>query len=205
MGRAWWAWGLIAYGILGLVLALVGVTFGMEAGGRIERLAAASDGTLAAAARSTRAAADSFASVDTSLGDAEESAGQAATLAAEASATLDALSAAMNLSIFGSQPLAPLADEFSTSADQAEELAGTLSNVGGSLSDTRADAAVIGVELAGLGEELDALREATPTDPIPVRGLVALLVAWLALPAVGALIAGLTLLRASRRAAPPPA
>jgi hypothetical protein len=201
MRSAPWAWGLIVYGVLGLVLAVGGVTFGLETAGRIERLAAASDGTLAAAARSTRAAAGSFASVDTSLANAEESAAQAATLAAEASGTLDALSTSMNLSIFGTQPLQPLADEFSTSADQAEELAATLGVVGGSLSDTRADAAVIGVELAGLGDELDALREATPNEPIPVRGLVALLVVWLALPAVGALIAGLSLLRATRRAA----
>ena len=196
--RAWWAWGLIAYGVLGLVLAVIGATFGLETGGRIERLAAASDATLAAAARSTQAAADAFASVDASLDDAEASAAQAATLAAEASATLDALSSAMNLTIFGTQPLRQLADEFSTSADQAEELAATLGAVGGSLSDTRADAAVIGVELGGLGNELEALREATPNEPIPVRGLVALLVAWLTLPAIGALVAGVTLLRAVR-------
>jgi hypothetical protein len=198
MPRAWWAWGLIAYGILGLVLAVAGATLGMDAGGRLEVLAASSDATLGAAARATRAAGDAFASVDASLEDAEASAGQAATLAAEASATLDSLSSAMALSIFGTQPLRPLADDFATSADQAEELAATLDEVGGSLSDTRADAAVIGVELEGLGDELEALREATPNEPIPVRALVGLLVAWLALPAVGALVAGVTLLRAVR-------
>ena len=198
MRRSTWGWGLVGYGVLGLLLVAGGILFGLQVAERIERLASASDGTLAAAARSTQAAAESFASVDTSLLNAQDSAAQAATLAAEASSTLDALSVAMNLSIFGSQPLQPLAAEFATSADQAEELAETLGSVGGSLSDTRSDAAVIGVELEGLASELEALRQATPDDPIPVRGLVALLLAWLAVPSVAALVAGVALLRSDR-------
>ena len=44
-----------------------------------------------------------------------------------------------------------------------------------------------------------------PPDPIPIRGLVALLIAYLTLPAVAALIAGALMLRAQRAAqeAPP--
>lgn len=198
MRRSTWGWGLFGYGVLGLLLVAAGILFGLQVADRIEGLASASDGTLAAAARSTEAAAESFTSVDTSLRSAQDSAAQAASLAAEASSTLDALSVAMNLSIFGSQPLQPLAQEFATSADQAQELAETLGSVGGSLSDTRADAAVIGVELDGLASQLEALREATPDDPIPVRGLVALLLAWLAVPSVAALVAGVVLLRSKR-------
>ena len=196
-----WAWGLTAYGVLGLMLVAAGIVFGLAIADRIERLTSASDDTLEAAARSTRAAATSFTSVDASLESAEASADQAATLADDASRTLDALALAMDLSIFGSRPLQPLAAEFETSADQARELAGTLDEVGGSLAGTRDDAATIGVELQALADELDALRDATPSDPIPVRGLVVLLLAWLALPSVGALIAGVTLLRAERRSA----
>ncbi len=39
-----------------------------------------------------------------------------------------------------------------------------------------------------------------PDNPIPVRGLVALLLAYLTLPAVAALVAGSLLLRAQRAA-----
>jgi len=69
----------------------------------------------------------------------------------------------------------------------------------------RTDADAIGVELDALAGELEALRESVPADPVPVRGLVALLVAYLTLPAIAALIAGSLLLRAERaaRVAPP--
>ena len=205
MGRSTLAWGLIAYGVAGLILSIVGVTFGLDAAGQLERLAGATDQTLEAAARSTSAAAQSFDSIDASLVSAETSVAQAATLAADAGATLDALSAAMNLSVFGAQPLRPLADEFADAADQAGELATTLTTTAGSVSDVQADATAIGVELEGLAEELEALRGTVPQDPVPIRGLVALLIAYLTLPAVAALIAGSLMLRAQRAAqeAPP--
>jgi hypothetical protein len=205
MGRFTLAWGLVAYGVLGLVLSIVGFTFGLDAADRLERLTAASDATLEAAARSTAAAAESFDSIDASLVNAEDSVAQAATLSADAGATLDALSAAMDLSIFGAQPLQPLADEFADAADQAEALAATLGTTAGSLADVRIDAEAIGAELETLAGELEALRQSVPADPVPVRGLVALLLAYLTLPAVAALVAGSLMLRAQRAAqeAPP--
>jgi hypothetical protein len=205
VGRSTLAWGLVAYGVAGLFLSIVGVTFGLDAAGRLEQLAASTDQTLEAAARSTAAAAASFDSIDASLTSAETSVAQAATLAGDAGTTLDALSAAMSLSIFGAQPLQPLADEFAAAADQASELATTLTTTTGSVSDVRTDAAAIGVELAGLADELEALRASVPPDPIPIRGLVALLIAYLTLPAVAALAAGVLTLRAQRAAqeAPP--
>jgi hypothetical protein len=205
MGRSTLAWGLVAYGLVGLALSVIGFTFGLDAAGQLERLAAATDTTLEAAARSTAAAADSFDSIDASLVSAEGSIAQAATLSADASATLDALSAAMDLSIFGAQPLQPLANEFADAADQAEALAATLAGSSGSVSDVRTDADAIGGELQALADELEALRDSVPADPVPIRGLVALLLAYLTLPAVAALVAGGLMLRAKRAAemAPP--
>jgi len=138
------AWGLIAYGLLGPLLVIGVAVIGLDVGGRIERLASSADGTLTAAARSTRAAADSFASIDGSLSEAQASADGAAILARDAGATLDSLAVAMQLSFFGAQPLLPLADEFTASADQAEQLGGRLDAVGSSLGDTRTDVAIIG-------------------------------------------------------------
>ena len=205
MGRSTLAWGLLAYGAIGLVLSVVGFTFGLDAAGQLERLAAATDTTLEAAARSTAAAADSFDTIDASLANAEDSISQAVTLSGDAGATLDALSVAMNLTIFGAQPLEPLADEFAEAADQAEELAATLQITAASVSDVRTDADAIGAELDGLALELEALRGSVPENPVPIRGLVALLLAYLTLPAVAALVAGSLLLRAQRlaREAPP--
>ena len=195
-GRAM-AWGLIVYGILGLVLVIGGALIGLQAAGRVERLVSAADGALIAAARSTRAAADSFSSVDGSLAEAQESADQAASLADEASGTLASLGASMRLSFFGTQPLLPLASEFETSADQAAELAETLDSMGGSLDVTRDDASAIGVELDSLSRELEILRGADPQagGSPPLSFFVVLLLAWLAVPAVGALLFGVALLR----------
>ena len=205
MGRSTLAWGLIAYGVAGLLLSVAGVTFGLDVAGRLEQLAAASDQTLEAAARSTAAAAASFDSIDASLVSAEDSVAQAAMLAADAGATLDALSAAMSLSVFGTQPLRPLADEFTDAANQSAELATTLTTTAASVTDVRTDATAIATELDGLADQLEALRASVPPDPVPIRGLVALLIAYLTLPAVAALVAGLLTLRAQRAAlnAPP--
>jgi hypothetical protein len=205
VGRSTLAWGLIAYGVAGLLLSIVGVTFGLDVAGRLEQLAAASDQTLEAAASSTAAAAASFDSIDASLVSAEDSVAQAAMLAADAGATLDALSAAMSLSVFGAQPLRPLADEFTDAANQSAELATTLTTTAASVTDVRTDATAIATELDGLADQLEALRASVPPDPVPIRGLVALLIAYLTLPAVAALVAGLLTLRAQRAAlnAPP--
>ena len=204
MSRSTVGWGLIAYGVIGLALSIIGFTFGLDAAGQLERLAAATDTTLDAAARSTAAAGDSFDSIDVSLVNAEGSIDQAATLSADAGATLDALSAAMNLSIFGAQPLQPLADDFADAADQADELAATLATTAGSVSQVRTDATAIGTQLDALADELVMLRGSVPANPVPIRGLVALLLAYLTLPAVAALLSGVLVLRAQRRAAEAP-
>jgi type IV secretory pathway TrbL component len=200
MRRRTIGWVLIAYGVIGVVLLVAGAITGMGAAARIERTAVVAGGTLSAAARATRAAADSFTSIDGSLAEAQSSADMAADLSRDASATLDSLAAAMGIMIFGSQPLAPLAVEFSTSADQADQLAETLDSVSGSMSETRTDVAAIGVELDSLSDQLESLE--ITTDPTggtpPLRLFIGLLLAWLAAPAIGAIVVGAVLLRTPR-------
>ncbi|MGH2381099.1 MAG: hypothetical protein ACRDG7_07745 [Candidatus Limnocylindria bacterium] len=173
---------------------------GLELAARIERLAATADGTLAAAVRSTDAAAGAFTNVDASLSESEASADAAAVLARDASGTLSSLARAMELSVFGAQPLLPLAGEFDASAEQASALGDTLDRVGGSLGDTRTDVASIGTELEGLSAELAGLRDANGTggSAPTLRTFVVLLLAWLLIPAVGGLLSGLALLRVPR-------
>jgi hypothetical protein len=103
----------------------------------------------------------------------------------------------MSLSIFGAQPLLPLAAEFTTSAEQAAELADTLDGVGASLGDTRTDVARIAPQLELLSDELDALgggSERGAGTP-PLRVFVIVLLAWLLMQAVGSLLGGLMLMR----------
>jgi hypothetical protein len=198
VGRRALAWGLILYGFAGLTLLIAGAAIGLETASRVERLAADADGTMAAATRATEAAADSFADVDASLGEAQASATAAAALSRDAAGTLRSLAVAMELSVFGSQPLLPMAAEFVTSAEQAEALAETLTSMGGSLGETRTDAVRVGTELEVLASQLESLRGSSGTtegSPPPLRLFIGLLLAWLAIPAIGTLIAGLALLR----------
>jgi hypothetical protein len=194
--RRWLGWGLIVYGVLGIALVMSCGGIGLGVAARIERLAAAADGTLDAAARSTRAAADSFTNVDGSLAEAGTSSVQAADLAREASTSLDALAGAMELSVFGAQPLLPLAARFRDSADQAMALGETLDGVSTSLEATRTDVSGIGIELESLADELETLQGAAdPGDGRLLRLFVVLLLAWIAVPALGGLLLGLSLLR----------
>jgi len=197
LGRRLLGWSLLLYGIVGLALVVGGAVVGLDVAARVERLATTAGGTLAAAARSTEAAADAFTNVDASLAESQESAEGAAELSREASATLDSLSRAMQLSLFGAQPLLPLAGEFAASADQALALAETLDRVAASLNATRSDVSGIGVELDLLGSELAVLQESTGSggDAPPVRPFVLMLLAWLLVPAVGGVIGGLAVLR----------
>lgn len=189
-------WGLIAYGVLGVAMIAAGALIGLDVAERVERLATDADTTIAAAARATRAAADSFDGVDGSLVDAEASSAAAAALARRSETTLDALAAAMELSILGAQPLRPLAADFAESADLAGELATTLDGVETSLGDTRDDVTTIGAELTTLADELDALgdRSGSASAP-PMRLFVGLLLAWLAVPVVASFVAGVALVR----------
>lgn len=200
MRRRALAWALVLYGAAGLALAVTGAAVGLDVAARVERLAADADGTLAAAAGATRAAAESFENVDVSLSDAQESARAASALSRDASGTLRSLALAMELSLLGSKPLLPIADEFATSADQADDLAETLASVSGSLGDTRTDLTVVGTELAALADRLEGLRAADDEDagPPPLRLFVMLLLLWLVLPAIAALVTGLAMLRQPR-------
>ena len=190
-------WLLVIYGLLGFVLVVSGALVGLDAADRFERLATDANEAITSAAAATDAAADSFANVDASLAESRSSADAAAALARDASGTLAALASAMSLSILGAQPLLPLAAEFTTSAQQATELAETLDSVGSSLGDTRADVAQIAPQLERLSDELDALgggSERGAGTP-PLRVFVIVLLAWLLMQAVGSLLGGLVLVR----------
>jgi hypothetical protein len=191
---------LLAYGVIGFALVAVGGLIGLDLASRVERLSGTATATLSAASRATDAAADAFENVDTSLEEAVASADAASVLAREASGSLRSLAVAMDISIFGTQPLAQLADDFSASADQAEALAGTLDGVAASLGDTRADVALIAPELSALSGELTALG-ATPDASSaagPLRLFVVLLLVWLLMQAAGSMAAGFVLLRSHR-------
>jgi hypothetical protein len=111
------------------------------------------------------------------------------------------LALAMEISIFGAQPLLPLADDFAATADQAASLADELDGVGSALIDTQADITRVGERLSDLADDLARLSPATngsgrsSAGMPPLRLIVVLLGIWLGLQAIGALVAGIWLVR----------
>lgn len=198
--RRWLGWGLIVYGVLGVAMIAAGLLIGLAAADRVERLTTDADRALTAAADATRAAADSFDGVDDSLARASDSSAAAAALARRSQQALVDLAAAMEVSIFGAQPLIGLTSDFSESASLAGELADTLDGVQESLGTTQADAAEVGTELDTLATELERLGGATQLEggAPPIRLFVGLLLVWLAVQVVAALVGGGLLLRSER-------
>lgn len=200
---------LLAYGLAGLFLLAVA---GAVIGGTIQQLSVAGAtvgeqrdalvGTLRATSLTMRNASSGVGNVGQSLTAAHASADHAAGLARSMGNTLRGLSAAMNVQIFGTQPLAGLTSGFDDAAGQSDELAGDLDAVGTALGRNTTDLETSRQDLAALSERVDLLVAAVETTPFGVGQepfivelvFVALLI-WLAVPAAASIAAGVALLR----------
>ena len=183
---------LIAYGALGLLLlsalgiALVPMTNTIDTISR-------SSADVGTALASTRDAFDGFGA---SLSEAQGSAERAATAARSSSRAATDLANGMSISIFGAQPLLSLASGFrqqgadlAALADQLDVLAASLARNGDDVRALRAEVATLHTRATALGT--------TPAGPSWLVPILVLLMAWMAVPPLAALIAGLVLLRAS--------
>ncbi|HUQ42254.1 MAG TPA: hypothetical protein VM052_07115 [Candidatus Limnocylindrales bacterium] len=187
---------LLAYGVIGLVL--MGIFFWV-ADSAIQRLAIVdpSAGPLAEATSALGDTANAFGGFGTSLVDAERATAQAATSARDASSTASRLADAMNLSIFGAQPLLPLVQDFRRQATDLDDMAKGLDTLSSSLRSNQGDVAKIRDDLTLLRSRL-ASAQTGGISVEPLRALVLLLVAWLSFPALASLVAGISLLRSAR-------
>ena len=200
---------LVAYGIAGIVLIAAA---GILVGGAIEQLASVSSqvggqrDALVATLRATSVALDNASTgmgdVGTSLSAAQESSDRAAGLARSLRDTLAGLARAMDVSIFGTQPLAGLATGFDQAARQSDELATSLDEVGGALERNSGGLDTTERDLVALRDRVDRLvesLEATPlvVAPAPLLAKLALLglLLWLGVPAMASVIIGLRLMR----------
>ena len=184
------AWLLAAYATLGTFLVLAGVVVGGPLVVRVDRLTSSAVRTMDAATDAANAAADAFAGFDTSLGEAQDSATDAADLSRETATTIDALAAAMSLSVLGAQPLLPLADEFSASADRMRELGDNMDAIGLALTTNRDDIAAVGARMRDLADSLVGLEgrigEQRTAGVIPLTWLYYGFLAWQVLPILAA-------------------
>ncbi|HEX2289336.1 MAG TPA: hypothetical protein VHH53_03880, partial [Pseudonocardiaceae bacterium] len=166
---------------------------------RVDRLTNSATRTMDAATAAADAAADALDGFDASLQEARDSATEAAVLSRETAGTVDALAAAMSLSVLGSQPLLPLADEFNATASRMRELGDNLEEVGSALATNRDDLAAVSGEmreLAGSMEELGGrIGEERTSGDIPLTWLYYGFLVWQVLPIMAAAIGSAWLFR----------
>jgi hypothetical protein len=195
-------WALIAYGLAGILLLLIAFAVASGPLGTAQRLLVSLDGTLHAAADTARRTSTALDSVDSGLGEAQRGTADASTLVADAAATSGRLASAMGLTIFGAQPLIGLSDDFEAIQTQLTGLSANLDAVSGAMATSSDDLDDVRIDVARLATEIERVRDTTGTDAGGTGSIglaVGVLLAWLALPAIAALIGGAALLRIGRR------
>lgn len=192
---------LLAYGVLGAAMLVAALWLGAPAVAQLDRMAGLATDALASAADAADASADATDGLGASLEQARSSATEAAALSRDASTTAAALARAMTLSIFGAQPLIGLEDDFATSSEQLQQLAGELDGMAVALDRSDEDLADVSRRLRMLSADLDSIRAQAGTDADPTRPpLLAIFLAVVllqAIPVVASLALGVTLLRRS--------
>jgi hypothetical protein len=198
-------WLLAAYAAIGLVFVVVAVVIGGPLVARVDRMATSATSTMHAAAQAADAAADAFGGFDSSITRARASADGAADLSRSTATTLDGLAAAMSISIFGSQPLEPLASQFAASADQLRELGAELGGIGQALDVNRDEVDRVGSRMRALATELESLEGRLADERagggLSISWLFYGFLLWQLLPISAAAIGGAWLLRHARMVA----
>jgi hypothetical protein len=196
------AWLLAAYAAAGAILVLAALLVGGPLVARVDRLTTSAVQTMDAATDAANAAAEAFDGFDTSVQEAHDSARDAANLSRETAVTIDALAAAMSLSILGSQPLLPLADEFSESANRMRELGDNMDAIGQALTTNREDIAAVGARMRELADNLVSLEgrigEERTTGIFPLTWLYYGFLLWQLLPILAAAVGWAWLFRHTR-------
>jgi hypothetical protein len=207
--------GLIAYGLVGLVILVVVASGILRGLGRVEALSVSFEQqrrdltqALTTASTTIRSTGTTVSGIDQSLSQAQLAVTNAATLSADVSLTMGQLAASLNVDIFGSQPFVGVAGGFTQASDELLTLSNQLSLTSNALATNAADARIIGRDLLLLESSVEAVRDGlkaepdtavTGTDIGSLRMVLGALLAWLAVQAIAAVFLGLWLLRRSRR------
>ncbi|MEX2184521.1 MAG: hypothetical protein WEC14_08735 [Chloroflexota bacterium] len=199
--------GLIGYGVVGLVLAMAGLLVLVSVGGRVtsavDRTSAQVESlvaTLEGSSRVLRDAGSSAISFAVTLERTPPSVRQVASTMGNLQGNLRTVESQLgSLSILGARPLADVARLFGQMATDIDGLDTRLEGIAADLEDNKAKLLTNATSLKALGDRLDAiaadLDRGTIQDgladlPGTLTILALLIVAWMALPAAGALALG---------------
>lgn len=146
-------------------------------------------------------------SADDSLGQTADAAASAGGFMTELATTMRAASGTLRLSVFGTQPFVPVAEDFERVAGQAEAVAADLQATAGSVDDASADLATLAADLAEMRAEMATIRSGISgqIETDSWRLVIGALLGWLVIPALVSLLLGLRWLRPAPRSTIPPA
>jgi hypothetical protein len=208
VARRWVGAGLALYGALGLtlILLLLALVVAPRGGGEgplgLDAQRRQLLGIVDASSQTLRDAETAARGVDTTLLSTGGAAASAGTFMGELATTMRGLAASLRISVLGTQPFAGPADDFERVAAQAATVAADLDVAASSIRLGAADMVTLADQIAAVRDEVRQIRVglAQPLDEGPWRLLAAVVLAWLAVPALLSLWVGL---RWWRRGSPP--
>jgi hypothetical protein len=208
VARRWVGAGLALYGALGLtlILLLLALIVVPRGGGDgplgLDAQRRQLLGVVDASSDTLRDAETAARGVDTTLLSTGGAAASAGMFMHELATTMRGLATSLRISVLGTQPFVGPADDFERVAVQAATVAADLEVAATSIRLGAADMVALADQIAAVRDEVRQIRVglAQPLDEGPWRLLAAVVLAWLAVPALLSLWVGL---RWWRRGSPP--
>jgi hypothetical protein len=191
---------LVAFGASGLAIILASaIALAAIATGPMfdPNAPAVLDDALSHAQVSVTQGAAAARSASQTLATTRDSTAATAQMLSELAATMRQGSAALRVDVLGQQPFTTMADSFARTADRADAAATEVASAGTGVDETRGSLEALATSLTALAGDLDVARSPLPdhTTVTILFALLALLLGWLALLAVGCLAIGVRLLR----------
>jgi hypothetical protein len=203
------------YGVLGLLIAAAMLVVGVSTFGQVTSLQRTLESergalvqsikTVSGTLRDTAGATSDF---QKSIDNARGSADQASRLANDSAGTFRQMGASMAvISILGFQPLAGIAPQFTSSADQLQQMAISLGATRDALAQNTSDVGRVGTDLSNLQVQLDAVAVSLSQPGVlglETQGLLPFQVAFygmcllVILQSAFAIVAGIALYRLQR-------
>ena len=203
------------YGVLGLLIAAAMLVVGVSTFGQVTSLQRTLESergalvqsikTVSGTLRDTAGATSDF---QKSIDNARGAADQASRLANDSAGTFRQMGASMAVvSILGFQPLASIAPQFTSSADQLQQMAISLGTTRDALAQNTSDVGRVGTDLSNLQVQLDAVAVSLSQPGVlglETQGLLPFQVAFygmcllVILQSAFAIVAGIALYRLQR-------
>jgi len=189
---------LIAYGVAGLMMAVILLVVGLQVWPVLQTLTTQIAGSLRATAITIGTAAAAAGGASTSLDQARQVTAAAAQTALQASDNVRQLAQTLNIQILGAQPFGELVPRFSDMADSLQQLGASLAGTSQSLAQNSSQTAAMQTNLTTTQQQLTRLADTIDAGFSGVHLPVLLLafVMWVLMLLQGALtlVAGVLLL-----------